>query len=80
MACERCGQPVASDAAIVRAALSTTNGQSLNLKIVLTCEPLLVGGRAPCFCDACFTYFLQMFGEIGHVVRIKNPASDPARN
>jgi len=70
VACERCGAPRASDAAILEAVFTAPNGAPLKLKLIVNPQPMIIGGVAPMFCDNCYLFFVEMFGQVRAAMRL----------
>ena len=65
MACRRCGTNLAADIGKVRAQLSAPSGDRLYLEIIVKASTDALGLRPEMFCEACWLWWLSLFGEIG---------------
>ena len=69
MACARCGAQVATDTTNVSATLRAPNGAPLYVDVVIHTSANLERTRSEWFCVACLVSFLELFGQMGTVLR-----------
>ena len=69
MACDRCSAVRASDGCALFAVFKTPNGAPLFVDVKLTASTDAARVHAAMFCESCWTFFLEQFGNRAEMKR-----------